>query len=144
MYPFSRALFKELAPIIATEPVNPSAGSNRELVLRACELTLERLADDYRYFPDPERFLFEQIRMYFPITEQLLVYNTVKKHLSLATEVVKAYAAKGYKPDGTRVQCRATTRRSTACIRNVVLGSEYCPSHQHLAEPHFTQAPHAA
>jgi hypothetical protein len=24
-------------------------------------------------------------------------------------------------------------------MRNIVPGTEYCPSHQHLAEPHFTE-----
>ena len=87
----------------------------------------------------PDRFLFEQVRAYFPITDQLVVYNLIAKHVERALQVTKTYAARGYKPDGSRLRCRATTRRSTPCMRNIVPGTEYCPSHQHLAEPHFIE-----
>lgn len=137
MYSFSRAIYKELAPYVSDEQLNSQAGSNKEMVLHACEQTLDRLADDYRYFANPERILFEQIRPYFPITQQLKVFSVVKKYMRLSTEYVKMFAARGYKPDGTRLRCRATTRRSTPCMRAPVVGSEYCPSHQHLSEPHF-------
>src|SRR5665647_626926 len=107
MYALSRSTYKEVAPFIEKEPVNPRQGTNRELVLHACETTMQRLGDDYRHFPHPERYLFEQIRPYFQITEQLRVYNIIRKNIALASEVVKAYASKGYKPDGTRLRCRA-------------------------------------
>jgi hypothetical protein len=68
-----------------------------------------------------------------------VVYNLIAKHVERALQVTKTYAARGYKPDGTRLRCRATTRRSTPCMRNIVPGTEYCPSHQHLAEPHFIE-----
>ena len=100
---------------------------------------MDRIADDWRYFHHPDRFLFEQVRAYFPITDQLVVYNLIAKHVERALQVTKTYAARGYKPDGSRLRCRATTRRSTPCMRNIVPGTEYCPSHQHLAEPHFTE-----
>jgi hypothetical protein len=108
-------------------------------VLESCEQTMDRIADDWRYFHHPDRFLFEQVRAYFPITDQLVVYNLIAKHVERALQVTKTYAARGYKPDGTRLRCRATTRRSTPCMRNIVPGTEYCPSHQHLAEPHFEE-----
>lgn len=137
MYSFSRAIYRELADDLIDEQLNPRAGTNRELVLHACEETMDRLADDFRYFANPDRALFEQIRAFFPLNQQLKVYNVVAKYTRLATEYVKLFAARGYKPDGTRLRCRATTRRSTPCLRAPVLASEYCPSHQHLAEPHF-------
>jgi hypothetical protein len=137
MYALSRALYKDISPYILNEPVNPAHGSNRAQVLQACEETMERVADDWRYFNNPERFLFEQVRPFFPITEQLRVFNLIDRHIQMAVSVAKTYAARGFKPDGTRLRCRATTRRSTPCMRNIVPGTEYCPSHQHLAEPHF-------
>lgn len=139
MYALSRALYKDISPFIVDGAVNPSHGSNREQILKACEETIERISDDWRYFHNPERFLFEQIRQFFPITDQLQVFNLISRHVSLAVDVAKTYAARGYKPNGTRLSCRATTRRSTPCMRNIVPGTEYCPSHQHLAEPHFGQ-----
>lgn len=142
MYALSRALYKDIAPYITHEHVNGVNGDVREVVLNACEQTMERIADDWRYFHHPDRFLFEQVRAYFPITEQLRVYNLIARHVERALQVARTYAARGYKPDGTRLRCRATTRRSTPCMRNIVPGTEYCPSHQHLAEPHFDE--HAA
>jgi hypothetical protein len=35
---------------------------------------------------------------------------------------------------GRPLQCRATTRRGTACQRMPLHHNGYCPSHQHLAE----------
>ncbi len=137
MYALSRALYKDISPYILAEQVNPTHGTNRTQVLKACEETMERVADDWRYFHNPERFLFEQVRPFFPITEQLRVFNLIDRHVAMAVKVARTYAARGFKPDGTRLRCRATTRRSTPCMRNIVPGTEYCPSHQHLAEPHF-------
>ncbi len=36
--------------------------------------------------------------------------------------------------NGNPLQCRATTRRGTACQREPLARNGYCPSHQHLAE----------
>lgn len=139
MYALSRALYKDIAPYITDEHVNGVNSDVREVVLSACEQTMDRIADDWRYFNHPDRFLFEQVRAYFPITEQLRVYNLIARHVERALQVARTYAARGYKPDGTRLRCRATTRRSTPCMRNIIPGTEYCPSHQHLAEPHFDE-----
>lgn len=142
MYALSRALYKDIAPYITDEHVNGVNGDVRGAVLTSCEQTMERIADDWRYFNHPDRFLFEHVRAYFPITQQLRVFNLIAGHVERALKVTKTYAVRGFKPDGTRLRCRATTRRSTACVRNIVPGSEYCPSHQHLAEPHFIEPAH--
>jgi len=139
MYALSRALYKDISPYITEEHVNGVNGDVHKAVLTACEQTMDRIADDWRYFHHPDRFLFEQVRAYFSITDQLQVFNKISKHVERALQVTKTYAARGYKPDGTRLRCRATTRRSTPCMRNIVPGTEYCPSHQHLAEPHFIE-----
>jgi hypothetical protein len=139
MYALSRALYKDISPYITTEHVNGVNHDVRGNVLESCEQTMDRIADDWRYFHHPDRFLFEQVRAYFAITDQLVVFNLIAKHVERALQVTKTYAARGYKPDGTRLRCRATTRRSTPCMRNIVPGTEYCPSHQHLAEPHFIE-----
>ena len=36
--------------------------------------------------------------------------------------------------NGNPLQCRATTRKGTACQRVPLPHNGYCPSHQHLAE----------
>ena len=58
----------------------------RRQVLVACEQTMERLADDPHYFSRPERALFQDIRRYFPITNQAQVGWTVEKLASIVTQ----------------------------------------------------------
>jgi hypothetical protein len=41
---------------------------------------------------------------------------------------------------GKPLQCRATTRRGTACQRVPLHSNGYCPSHQHLAETEELEA----
>ena len=52
---------------------------HRRAILSACEQTMERLADDPHYFSRPERALFQDIRRYFPITNQAQVGWTDRK-----------------------------------------------------------------
>jgi hypothetical protein len=96
MYALSRALYKDISPYITTEHVNGVNHDVRGDVLESCEQTMDRIADDWRYFHHPDRFLFEQVRAYFPITDQLVVYNLIAKHVERALQVTKTYAARGY------------------------------------------------
>jgi hypothetical protein len=41
---------------------------------------------------------------------------------------------------GQPQNCRATTRRGTACARTPLQSNGYCPSHQHLAETEEVEA----
>ena len=84
MYQFSRAIYRELAPYIAapgrggSNPAAAASGkSNHEQVLRACESAIERLATDRHYFARPERTLFWDIRMHFPMSQQARVHRVV-------------------------------------------------------------------
>ena len=52
MYQFSRAIYRELSPLIDTGPGTRDGHSE---VLRACEATIERLATDRHYFAKPAR-----------------------------------------------------------------------------------------
>jgi hypothetical protein len=132
MYQFSRSIYRELAPrVIDGTPGGPSP---RQELLEACEETMRRLAVDRRYFARPARSLFNQIRVNFPISEQLYVYKVVERHISLANEFLDALP-----PDvclyGVPRQCRASTRKGTPCQRDPLPGMDYCPSHKHLEEP---------
>lgn len=133
MYQFSRAIFRELADDVRGEgrgrPVR-----EQQLVLMACERSVERLAKDSRYFANPTRTLFQDIRVYFPIHSQLKVLRAIEHHLGRAQVFVDHHARTGLNLDGTPVACHATTRKSTPCQRTPLPGSEYCPSHQHLDE----------
>jgi hypothetical protein len=135
MYQFSRAIYRELAPqIIAPAPGTPAA-SNHEAVLRACEAVVTRLATDRHYFARPARTLFWDIRGYFPMTAQSHVHQVVNRYVDYAQQYVTEHPLEGYAAvSGAPPQCRATTRKGSACQRVPLAHNGYCPSHQHLAD----------
>jgi hypothetical protein len=134
MYHFSRALYRELAPHILHDRVCPLGPGNHEQVLEACEAAVLRLATDRHYFARPSRTLFNDIRMFFPICAQERVWRAVDRHITLARDFFAAQPLAGYELAGARLECRATTRRGTACRRTPLAHNGYCPSHQHLAD----------
>jgi hypothetical protein len=135
MYHFSRCIYREIARDIVDDRADRTGASNHERVLRACEAAVERLATDPHYFARPTKTLFNDIRMYFPMSAQCRVYKVVDHYLGLARESFAQAPAAG------RRECRATTRRGTPCRRAPLTADGYCPSHQHLAETeHVTLA----
>jgi hypothetical protein len=144
MYQFSRAIYRELAPYIATPqtgstgsiPGSAASESNRHAqVLHACEAAIERMATDRHYFAHPARTLFCDIRMHFPMKTQAYVHKVVFHYIGLAQRYLKenpqaAHAAISDEPP----QCRAMTRKGAACQRTPLAHNGYCPSHQHLAD----------
>ncbi len=136
MYQFSRAIYRELAGEIM-EPDAPSRMaecSNLARVLRACEAAVERLATDRHYFARPARSLFNDIRIYFPMSRQQRVWHVVRHYLELADEFFARQPLRGLDVNGNPLECRATTRKGTPCQRMPLPHNGYCPSHQHLAE----------
>ena len=137
MYQFSRAIYRELAPYIGGgDSTHPDPHAE---VLRSCEATLERLANDRHYFARPSRTLFHDIRMHFPMNQQARVCQTVTRVLALAEEWLESQPRQGFDINGNPLQCRATTRKGTACQRMPLPRNGYCPSHQHLAETEVGQ-----
>jgi hypothetical protein len=133
MYQFSRVIYRELAPYIDAQA--PCHGEDpHAAVLHACESTLERLANDRHYFARPARTLFNDIRVYFPMSQQARVCETVRRVILLADEWLDHQPRRGYDIHGNPLQCRATTRKGSACQRMPLPRNGYCPSHQHLAE----------
>jgi hypothetical protein len=133
MYQFSRSMYRELVA-----DVIPCRGEDvaitRLRFLRACEAPMERLALDRHYFARPVRTLFNNVRHFFPMADQLRVYRTCECHMELAKEYVDSQLRQGVTFDGSPVCCHASTRRGTACQRVPLPGSKYCPSHKHLEE----------
>ena len=80
--------------------------------LRACETSMERLALDRHYFARPVHTLFDDVRHFFPIADQLRVYRLVAKHIELATEYVDSQLRTGVTFDGSPACCHASTRRA--------------------------------
>lgn len=130
MYQFSRAMYRELA-----RDVDASQDSGaHQIVLHACEQTMERLVNDRHYFARPARTLFADIRGYFPMTAQARVWKVIEQYLAYAEQWLDRLPQNGLDVNGQPLQCRATTRRGTPCQRMPLPHNGYCPSHQHLAE----------
>ncbi len=140
MYRFSRAIYRELAGEIIENPLHRGGHSNHEhqtnheLVLRACEAAVERLATDRHYFAHPARTLFKDIRVYFPLQSQARVLLVIERYLEYADEFLANQPNNGYDVYGNPLRCRASTRKGTPCQRMPLPHNGYCPSHQHLAE----------
>jgi hypothetical protein len=132
MYRFSRALYLELKDIVDPHPDTISVTEARRRVLDAAQSTIERLASDPRYFPQPARSLFQQIRCYFPISQQARVFYAIERMVSLARASIQIELDR---LNEANARCRATTRKGKACQRTPLPGREYCPSHSHLEEP---------
>jgi hypothetical protein len=102
-------------------------------VLRSCEAAVERLANDRHYFARPARTLFNDIRMFFPMSAQQRVLRVVQRYMAGADDFLALQPQTGYDLHGNPLQCRATTRKGTPCQRMPLPRNGYCPSHQHLA-----------
>ena len=133
MYRFSRSIYRELAKEIVED--RHGGCGNHELVLRACENAVRRLATDRHYFAKPSKTLFNDIRIYFPMSQQHRVYRVVDRYMTFAKEWFASQPQQGYDLLGNRLECRATTRKGKPCQRMPLPRNGYCPSHQHLAEP---------
>jgi hypothetical protein len=134
MYQFSRGIYRELAADIVDIRLAPDDPPPHCEVLKRCEAALERLAFDRHYFARPSRTLFNDIRIYFPLSVQRRVWTVVERYMRAAEEWLAAQPRQGCDIEGNPLQCRATTRKGTACQRVPLPHNGYCPSHQHLAE----------
>jgi len=133
MYQFSRALYRELGPLIARDPHETEWDARRD-VLDACERAFSRLANDRHYFARPAKSLFNDVRIHFPMTRQMRVYRVIDRYMSVASEFVEQREQEGVTIDGSPLCCHASTRKGTPCQRVPLPGSKYCPSHKHLDE----------
>ncbi len=135
MFHFSRSIYRELTPDVRVEKMPSQRESNLQRVLEACESAMERLATDRRHFTKPARTLFNDIRVYFPLSKQVRVYKVIECNMELALEYMNSQPHDGIGFDGNPLRCRATTRKGKPCQRVPLPNSQYCPSHQHLEEP---------
>ena len=134
MYQVSRAIYRELVPLLDCQQSPDEGFATRKALLTACEGSIQRLATDRHYFARPARTLFGDIRCHFPVCRQEAVYYVVERYVTLADEFVAALPRTGVDANGNPRQCRAVTRKGTACQRTPLASNGYCPSHQHLAE----------
>lgn len=109
-----------------------NALGDRLALLRSCEAAVERLAKDRHYFARPTKTLFNDVRSLFPIEQQARAFCIIDRHMKLAARYVDMQEQVGVSLDGAPRTCHATTRKGTACQREPLPGSRYCPSHKHL------------
>ncbi|MGI8631433.1 MAG: hypothetical protein ACR2NA_02650 [Solirubrobacterales bacterium] len=133
MYRFSRSIYRELAPRVS-DGVGPDGRSYRAHLLESCEGAMRRLAYDRRYFAKPTKSLFEDVRCYFPVSEQRHVLQVIHRYVTLAGEQLDRLPGSGLGLDGQPVSCQATTRKGKACQREPLPSRRFCPSHKHLEE----------
>ena len=133
MYRFSRSIYRDLAPRVIEDVKDETGCSNRQKLLEACEGAIRRISTDRRYFARPSRSLFNEVRMHFPMSDQLYVWNVIDTNLSLALELIEV-SPEMLVIDGGPQECRAHTRKGTPCQREPLPGRDYCPSHKHLEE----------
>jgi hypothetical protein len=141
VYQFSRGIYRELAPLVECRNGGRGHLEDQLRVLDACESAIRRLASDRQYFAKPARTLFSDVRSFFPVARQHHVYRVIEQYMTLADEFLAALPPAGYDADGNPLQCRALTRKGTACQRTPLARNGYCPSHQHLAETEHQQTP---
>ena len=139
MYQFSRAVFRELSPLMESDGHTADCVVKRQVV-ESCEEAFSRLASDRHYFARPTRTLFNDIRIHFPMTRQMEVYRVVDRYMSVACAYVVQREREGLSIDGSPLCCHASTRKGTPCQRVPLPGSKYCPSHKHLDERFVTAA----
>ena len=111
----------------------PTACRNKQQVLDACEAVIHRLTYDRPLLRAPRSALFNEIRPYFSIRDQLRVWKVVEKNMNLATEFLSRLPD-NVGLDGRPPQCNAHTRKGTPCQRTPLPGRDYCPSHKHLED----------
>src|SRR5687768_13761900 len=132
MYHFSRAIYRDLAPLVLDDKPSSQRESNRALVLHECESAIERLMTDRRYFARPSRTLFNDVRPYFAIADLPRVYTAIDGHVRLAQKFLAMVPDYAFDSQGVPRRCQAMTRKGKPCQRQPLPGSDYCPSHQHL------------
>jgi hypothetical protein len=133
MYRFSRSIYRELAPRVVEDESDPTGCRNKQRVLDSCEGAIRRLTYDRRYFARPARSLFNEVRPFFTMKDQLFAWRVVESNIGLALEFL-ARLPEGVGLDGRPPQCNAHTRKGTPCQRTPLPSRDYCPSHKHLEE----------
>ena len=92
---------------------------------------MERLASDPHYFANPDQTLFQDIRRYFPITQQAQVAWAVQEGVGAAVAFVQD-ADRGRRLRRRRRALPRDDPQGQAGQRTPLPERDYCPSHQHL------------
>ena len=115
-------------------PVRPGRSAPRA-VLQRLRGDVERLATDRHYFARPARTLFNDIRLYFPMSR---AGAGMARRRPLHGAAPTSASTRQPRPatTSTATRCSAAPRRARARRASAMPlpHNGYCPSHQHLAE----------
>ena len=140
MYQFSRAIYRELADEILEDRPAASGAPTTSACCAPARPRSSAWPPTGTTSRRPARTLFNDIRIYFPMSAQAQVYSVVDRYIALAREYFARQPATATTSNGNPLQCRATTRKGTPCQRMPLPHNGYCPSHQHLAETEEVEA----
>src|SRR6476660_9529001 len=118
MFHISRAIYRDLADEILERDAAGGCWANHHRVLAACESTVERMVTDRHYFARPARTLFNDIRVYFPMSSQERVYRVVSPTSTRRTSGSRRCRDRATTPTATRCSAappRARAHRASAC-----------------------------
>ena len=132
MYQFSRAIYREIATRDRRVRAAAEAHEARPALLRAVHRAPGRPTATTS--PGPPARCSTTSGSTSRCGAQARVWRVVSAYLACADEWLARQPRQGYDATGNPLQCRATTRRGTACQRDPLPHNGYCPSHQHLAE----------
>src|SRR5256885_743456 len=89
MYQYSRAIYRSIKDLIDPYVDHETQLEYRRAVLTACEQTMDRLAQDPLYLPNPAPAPFQAIPPYFPITSPAPVARAVNRGVASAAPRVR-------------------------------------------------------
>jgi hypothetical protein len=109
MYHFSRAIYRELAPLVVEDERDRTRNPPKQLVLDACEYTIRRVVYDRGSIANPARFLFGQIRGYFRLRDLPRVWRIIQRDIGVALETIDRLpqGRQGRRTDGADVTSAA-------------------------------------
>src|ERR1044072_7459958 len=113
MYQYSRAIYRSIKDLIDPYVDNETHLEYCRDVLAACEGTMESLAAEQHSRAKPDPSLFQDIRLFFPITVQAQVAWAVTQGVEAAVGFVEEQIEAGAF-DGGVARWRATTRQGKA------------------------------
>lgn len=129
MYELSRAIYRDLRPLLALDARHP--GRVERLLLEGCEQIVEGIAGGLNYFPTPAAHLFADVRFLFPVGEQVRARAIIGAQITRAQSRLQETLVGTAGVNGRR-RCLALTAQGQPCRREAQIDSRYCSSHRTL------------
>lgn len=130
MYELSRAIYRDLRPLLEVDRARP--GRVERLLVHSCEQVVEGIAGGLNFFPTPAARMFADVRFLFPVGAQERVRAIIGGRVAEAQEQLGQAAGEGTLTPAGRRRCLALTAQGQPCRREAQLDSRYCSSHRRV------------